>query len=140
MISLHKMLPKPAGTQAVGGSGLQFLVSLSKTDDSLSRPTRLPTIFGARGARARYDHNAEEGILHVAVGMWLSLVERCVRDAEVAGSNPVIPTIFFCRALRRGSADRRPQIQSSRPSLFMGRGFEPNLTASFGLQRSPKTG
>ena len=27
------------------------------------------------------------------IGMWLSLVERCVRDAEVAGSNPVIPTI-----------------------------------------------
>ena len=24
---------------------------------------------------------------------WLSLVERCVRDAEVAGSNPVAPTI-----------------------------------------------
>ena len=24
--------------------------------------------------------------------MWLSLVERCVRDAKVAGSNPVIPT------------------------------------------------
>ena len=24
---------------------------------------------------------------------WLSLVERCVRDAEVAGSNPVNPTI-----------------------------------------------
>ena len=24
--------------------------------------------------------------------MWLSLVERCVRDAEVAGSNPVIST------------------------------------------------
>ena len=36
--------------------------------------------------------------------MWLSLVERCVRDAEVAGSNPVIPTnkkgrlfgVLFC--------------------------------------------
>lgn len=27
------------------------------------------------------------------IGMWLSLVERCVRDAEAAGSNPVIPTI-----------------------------------------------
>jgi hypothetical protein len=27
-----------------------------------------------------------------AVGTWLSLVERCVRDAEVAGSNPVVPT------------------------------------------------
>lgn len=26
--------------------------------------------------------------------MWLSLVERCVRNAEVAGSNPVIPTNF----------------------------------------------
>ena len=36
--------------------------------------------------------------------VWLSLVERCVRDAEVAGSNPVIPTnkkgrlfgVLFC--------------------------------------------
>lgn len=27
-------------------------------------------------------------------GMWLSLVERCVRDAKAAGSNPVIPTIL----------------------------------------------
>jgi hypothetical protein len=26
--------------------------------------------------------------------MWLSLVEHRVRDAGVAGSNPVIPTIF----------------------------------------------
>ena len=34
--------------------------------------------------------DSSEGILN---GMWLSLVERCVRDAEVAGSNPVIPTI-----------------------------------------------
>ena len=29
--------------------------------------------------------------------MWLSLVERCVRDAEAAGSNPVIPTIAWSR-------------------------------------------
>ncbi len=28
----------------------------------------------------------------IVVGTWLSLVERCVRDAEVAGSNPVVPT------------------------------------------------
>ena len=27
-------------------------------------------------------------------GAWLSLVERLVRDQEVAGSNPVAPTIF----------------------------------------------
>ena len=28
-------------------------------------------------------------------GAWLSLVERCVRDAEVAGSNPVAPIFNF---------------------------------------------
>lgn len=27
------------------------------------------------------------------VGVWLSLVERFVRDEEVAGSNPVTPTM-----------------------------------------------
>ncbi len=31
----------------------------------------------------------------LTVGMWLSLVERTVRDREVAGSNPVIPTILL---------------------------------------------
>ena len=29
------------------------------------------------------------------IDAWLSLVERCVRDAEVAGSNPVA-SIFLC--------------------------------------------
>ena|GEM_PF-2132727 len=29
------------------------------------------------------------------VGAWLSLVERLVRDQEVAGSNPAAPTKFF---------------------------------------------
>ena len=29
----------------------------------------------------------------IFIEMWLSLVERCVRDAEAAGSNPVISTI-----------------------------------------------
>ena len=28
-------------------------------------------------------------------GMWLSLVERSVRDAEAGGSNPLIPTRKF---------------------------------------------
>lgn len=34
-------------------------------------------------------------------GMWLSLVERSVRDREVEGSNPFIPTIITerCRSL-----------------------------------------
>ena len=30
--------------------------------------------------------------LSVVIGVWLSLVERYVRDVEVAGSNPVTPT------------------------------------------------
>ena len=29
------------------------------------------------------------------IGVWLSLVERYVRDVEVAGSNPVTPIWFF---------------------------------------------
>lgn len=33
------------------------------------------------------------------VGLWLSLVERSVRDREVAGSNPVNPTIFSPRKI-----------------------------------------
>ena len=46
---------------------------------------------------------------------WLSLVERCVRDAEVAGSNPVASTVsnewemprhllFLCR---KGKNEKR---------------------------------
>jgi hypothetical protein len=31
---------------------------------------------------------------HHETGVWLSLAERLVRDEEVAGSNPVTPTIF----------------------------------------------
>ena len=31
------------------------------------------------------------------VGVWLSLVERFVRDEEVAGSNPVTPTTLYSR-------------------------------------------
>ena len=43
------------------------------------------------------------------IGMWLSLVERSVRDREAAGSNPVIPTYellgirsFFDKERRKG--------------------------------------
>ena len=32
----------------------------------------------------------DSGVL--IVGVWLSLVERCVRDAEAGGSNPLAPT------------------------------------------------
>lgn len=35
-------------------------------------------------------------------GVWLSLAERCVRDAEAAGSNPVTPIVQGLR----GSPDK----------------------------------
>ena len=60
--------------------------------------------------------DSSEGILN---GMWLSLVERCVRDAEVAGSNPVIPTNkkdafgrFFCWS---GCGERNPFCRFDSP-------------------------
>jgi hypothetical protein len=37
-----------------------------------------------------------------SLGAWLSLVERCVRDAEVAGSNPVAPISPRVLAQRSG--------------------------------------
>ena len=52
------------------------------------------------------------------IGMWLSLVERCVRDAEAAGSNPVIPTM----SLRRGlNSVRAFSFCSAAPFCRLGR-------------------
>ena len=34
-------------------------------------------------------------LLLLFIEVWLSLVERCVRDAEAAGSSPVTSTIFY---------------------------------------------
>ena len=49
------------------------------------------------------------------VGVWLSLVERCVRDAEVGGSNPLTPTpprgleaMLFLALLRPNSSSPDP--------------------------------
>ena len=36
--------------------------------------------------------NEEYNTIAKKNGMWLSLVERCVRDAKAAGSNPVTST------------------------------------------------
>ena len=40
-------------------------------------------------------HGGSNPLDRTNVGMWLSLVERLVRDEEAAGSNPVIPTNSF---------------------------------------------
>ncbi len=37
-------------------------------------------------------HNTKAVLKETAFEAWLSLVERCVRDAEVVGSNPVAST------------------------------------------------
>ena len=36
---------------------------------------------------------SDEAVAKVQIEAWLSLVERCVRDAEVVGSNPVASTL-----------------------------------------------
>ena len=43
-------------------------------------------------------------------GVWLSLVERCVRDAEAGGSNPLTPTSTV--KCRQNLSDFASQISS----------------------------
>ena len=49
------------------------------------------------------------------VGAWLSLVERYVRDVEVAGSNPVAPTSLYTPFTKR-----RIERRFGRPSIEFG--------------------
>jgi hypothetical protein len=58
-----------------------------KSAKQISSRFEKPEIALACGDCLRY--------IRVVVGTWLSLVEHRVRDAGVAGSNPVVPTIFF---------------------------------------------
>ena len=46
--------------------------------------------------------NIVERVKELNNDAWLSLVERCVRDAEVAGSNPVASTPWQGRQLSAG--------------------------------------
>ena len=71
----------------------------------------------------------------ICVGAWLSLVERTVRDREVAGSNPVAPTIFSSTPfLERGIPIRCRNI--SHPSS---RGALADKRAALRLTRTKKT-
>jgi hypothetical protein len=66
------------------------------------------------------------------VGAWLSLVERCVRDAKVGGSNPLAPTSFL--------ADRGSGFGRSRSAVAVSRSpwcQSPGCQRSAGCQRSP---
>jgi hypothetical protein len=45
--------------------------------------------------------------------VWLSLVERCLREADVAGSNPVTPTVKSIASIARRWRDTDPRVQSN---------------------------
>ncbi len=47
-----------------------------------------------RNTRSRDARRVGGQDLAIQFGLWLSLVERCVRDAEAVGSNPTSPIIF----------------------------------------------
>src|SRR5439155_13229244 len=56
-----------------------------------------------------------DAISRPLVGVWLSPVEHCVRDAGVAGSNPATPTILpkvdvFLKAWRTGRRTPRERL------------------------------
>ena len=38
---------------------------------------------------------SDVGLISNFIDAWLSLVERCVRDEEVVGSNPVAPIFLY---------------------------------------------
>ena len=52
----------------------------------------------------------------IVVEVWLSLVERCVRDAEVAGSNPVTSTML----VPLGFSEFRDLREIVPPALVLG--------------------
>ena len=58
----------------------------------LTSPLRGASVSGLYEAGELQEDFLRQG-LSLAYGMWLSLVERCIWDAEVARSNRVIPTI-----------------------------------------------
>ena len=51
-----------------------------------------------RNTRSRDARRVGGQDLSIQFGLWLSLVERCVRDAEAVGSNPTSPIIFVRNA------------------------------------------
>ena len=63
---------------------------------------------------------------HLEIGMQLSLVEYLIWDQGVAGSNPVIPTIFY---LKHGEVAQLARAFGSYPE---GRGFESHPRYHFG--------
>ena len=62
--------------------------------DSVSRGSSPLSVVPWQGRR-----RLGEKSIRSFIGVWLSLVERYVRDVEVAGSNPVTP-IFVCLKIR----------------------------------------
>ena len=84
VLARFRLWPQAGRRACAGGPSARF--GSERAPGRGFRPLRIP--FG-RGLSWR----AEGVILRRSVGAWRSLVARFVRDEEVAGSNPVAPTI-----------------------------------------------
>src|SRR5690606_20729984 len=99
---------RPRATQA-GFFALAKVVSTAPAD---AAKTFFDEAFSAlAGPRRRRYKPAPQ------VGVWLSLVEHCVRDAGVAGSNPATPTIFLRDLSRPDQAPLGAPVSLSAPAL-----------------------
>ena len=80
-------------SQLPGGRGPALIPYLIHPNLDCLKVENTAKVGASRHLPQRRSH---ENIYRVEHGLWLSLVERCVRDAEVVGSNPTSPTIFLC--------------------------------------------
>ena len=75
------------GSQSCGSCPAKWLVGLCNGAHSQHGSHR-----SAKEVKISLAHDGNLCYYSRANGLWLSLVEHCVRDAGVAGSNPVNPT------------------------------------------------
>ena len=103
--------------EAAAHAGVAQLVerNLAKVEVAGSNP--VTRSFRRRlAARRRARPPAKRGDLLSTLGAWLSPVERCVRDAEVPGSNPGAP-IPLAQSCWLGGLFRPPGLPRSPPGL-----------------------
>src|SRR3979490_375445 len=135
-------LIEPRNRLGVGGIGAEAVDGLCRERDQSAFPEAMRG--GRHGGLAGGENGGGEGEIHrnwspqfgflrcakpkaisrVLVGVWLSPVEHCVRDAGVAGSNPATPTIILslCSGNRDSYRDRNvldppdPSEKRNRPA------------------------
>src|SRR5205823_3417640 len=87
----------PSGTHSIGRPAPGANSTFQLLDiPSRSWYTPFWQVLGRRAEGLPADNS-----IPATIGVWLSLVERCVRVAEVGGSNPLTP-IFCCTPPKEG--------------------------------------